>query len=183
MEELATTLYAKSMFDASKEDDCLKLVYEELNLVKETIDSNPRLMEVFKHPLLSNNDKKNAIKDIYEKNLSKLTMNFLYVLIDAKRLDMISSIIDEFNNLYDIDNNILNGTIITKNSLSDDEISKYEEKLTASLKSHVKLKNVLDDTIIGGAIVKIGDKLIDSTLKGQLNELRKELINNSEVSI
>ena len=55
--------------------------------------------------------------------------------------------------------------------------------MTASLKSHVKLKNVLDDTIIGGAIVKIGDKLIDSTLKGQLNELRKELINNSEVSI
>ena len=136
MEELATTLYAKSMFDASKEDDCLKLVYEELNLVKETIDSNPRLMEVFKHPLLSN-----------------------------------------------IDNNILNGTIITRNSLSDDEISKYEEKLTTSLKSHVKLKNVLDDTIIGGAIVKIGDKLIDSTLKGQLNELRKELINNSEVRI
>lgn len=110
-------------------------------------------------------------------------MNFLYVLIDAKRFDMISSIIDEFNNLYDIDNNILNGTIITKNSLSDEEIKKYEEKLTASLKSHVKLKNVLDDSIIGGSIVKIGDKLIDSTLKGQLNELRKELINNSEVSI
>ena len=64
-----------------------------------------------------------------------------------------------------------------------EEIKKYEEKLTASLKSHVKLKNVLDDTIIGGSIVKIGDKLIDSTLKGQLNELRKELINNSEVSI
>ncbi|WP_215492672.1 F0F1 ATP synthase subunit delta [Fenollaria sporofastidiosus] len=53
MEELATTLYAKSMFEASKEDDCLKLVYEELNLIKETIDSNPRLMEVFNHPLLS----------------------------------------------------------------------------------------------------------------------------------
>lgn len=183
MEELATTLYAKSMFEASKEDDCLKLVYEELNLVKESIDSNPRLMEVFKHPLLSNNDKKDIVKDIYEKNLSTLTMNFLYVLIDAKRFDMISSIIDEFNNLYDIDNNILNGTIITKNSLSDEEIKKYEEKLTASLKSHVKLKNVLDDSIIGGSIVKIGDKLIDSTLKGQLDELRKELINNSEVSI
>ena len=133
--------------------------------------------------MLSNNDKKDIVKDIYEKNLSTLTMNFLYVLIDAKRFDMISSIIDEFNNLYDIDNNILNGTIITKNSLSDEEIKKYEEKLTASLKSHVKLKNVLDDSIIGGSIVKIGDKLIDSTLKGQLNELRKELINNSEVSI
>lgn len=183
MEELATTLYAKSMFDASKEDDCLKLVYKELNLVKETIDSNPKLMEVFNHPLLSKNEKKDIVKDIYKNNLSKLSMNFLYVIIDAKRFDMISSIIDEFNNLYDIDNDILKGTIITKNKLSDSEINKYEEKLTASLKSHVKLNNVLDENIIGGAIIKIGDKLIDSTLKGQLNELRKELINNSEVSI
>lgn len=183
MEELATTLYAKSMFDASKEDDSLKLVYEELNLVKETIDSNPRLMQVFNHPLLSKNEKKDIIKNIYEKSLSNLTMNFLYVLIDAKRFEMVSSIIDEFNNLYDIENNVLNGTIITKNKLSDEEINRYEEKLTASLKSHVKLNNVLDETILGGAIVKIGDKLIDSTLKGQLNKLRKELINNSEVSI
>ncbi|WP_215492670.1 F0F1 ATP synthase subunit delta [Fenollaria sporofastidiosus] len=55
--------------------------------------------------------------------------------------------------------------------------------MTASLKAHVKLSNILDETLLGGAIVKIGDKLIDSTLKGQLNELRKELINNSEVSI
>lgn len=183
MEELATTLYAKSMFEASKEDDCLKLVYEELNLIKETIDSNPRLMEVFNHPLLSKNEKKEIINDIYEKNISKLTMNFLLVLIDAKRFDIISSVIDEFNNLYDIDNNIVNGTIITKNKLSDEEIKNYEEKLTASLKAHVKLSNILDETLLGGAIVKIGDKLIDSTLKGQLNELRKELINNSEVSI
>lgn len=183
MEELATTLYAKSMFEASKEDDSLKLVYEELNLVKNTIDSNPRLLEVFKHPLLSINQKKEIIKSIYEHNLSKLSLNFLCVLIDAKRFNMISSIIDEFNNLYDIDNNILKGTIITKNKLSDDEINKYEEKLTKSLNSNVKLNNILDENIIGGVIVKIGDKLYDSTLKGQLNELRKELINNSEVSI
>lgn len=183
MEELATTLYAKSMFDASKDDDRLKLVYEELNLVKETIDSNSRLMQVFSHPLLSKNEKKDIVKNIYEKSLSNLTINFLYVLIDAKRFEMVSSIIDEFNNLYDIENNVLNGTIITKSKLSNEEINRYEEKLTASLKSHVKLNNVLDETILGGAIVKIGDKLIDSTLKGQLNELRKELINNSEVSI
>ena len=105
-------------------------------------------------------------------------MNLLLNLISRKRDNLIESILRKFNELYNDHKNTENSLITSTFSLDDKTlgvVKDFAEKLT---KKKISLVNTVDETIIGGFNLKIGDRMIDCTVSNKLNELRKKLINN-----
>ena len=99
-------------------------------------------------------------------------------ILPRKRDNLIESILRKFNELYNAHKNIEKSLITSTFSLDDKTlgvVKDFAEKLT---KKKISLVNIVDEAIIGGFNLKIGDRMIDCTVSNKLNELRKKLINN-----
>lgn len=103
------------------------------------------------------------------------TRNLLRLLIEHRRTAEMPEIRREFNRMADEAEGIVNATLTTAVSLSDDERQRYEQELAKRLKRKVRLEHRRDPGLIGGATVQIGDRLIDGSVRTQLDRLRQRL--------
>lgn len=182
MEGLAAKVYSRSLFELARSENVLEKVHSDLGYFYNIMRDNKELEKILYHPKVSKAEKKEIIKKMFFDNFTERTMTFIYVLIDKNRLTEYVPIIKDFNELYDKENKVSQGIIETSEELNKDELEAFEKTLSESMGLKVVLKNVINKNMMGGAIIKIGDRLIDASIAGQLLQLKKELL-QKEVSI
>ena len=101
--------------------------------------------------------------------------NFFKILIDKERISSLELIQKSFKELLNEKNNILEGKAITAIPMSKEEIKKLEENLSSKYNANIILENIVDETILGGVLVRLGNKEIDGTIKTRLENLKQEL--------
>ncbi|KNY28511.1 F0F1 ATP synthase subunit delta [Pseudobacteroides cellulosolvens] len=128
------------------------------------------------NPEVKIDTKKETLKSIFSKDLRPEILNFLLLLLDKDRIKHLPGINDEFIKLADIKRNTLNMTIISAAELDELQITKIKEKYGKLYSAtSVKASVEIDQSLIGGVKVKIGDKVIDGSVKGRLESI-KELL-------
>ncbi|WAW15071.1 F0F1 ATP synthase subunit delta [Peptostreptococcus equinus] len=175
MKNQVATRYAQALFDLADEEKKISEIYQELTEILSLINSNSELKDVLKSPFVTKEEKRNIADQIFEGSLSKTTRNFMMVLIDNNRTIDLSSITVAYKELLNNKHNIEEGVVITAIPLSEDKISELEHKLSAKYNKNIKLTNKIDESIIGGALVKIGNEEIDGTVKSRLDDLKSDL--------
>lgn len=175
MKNQVATRYAQALFDLADEENKISEIYEELDNVSKLIGSNRELEDVFRSPFVTREEKKNIADQVFNGSLSTITRNFFMVLIDNSRTVDLSSISVAYKELLNKKHNIEEGTVVTALPLSADKISELEQKLSAKYNKTIKLENKIDEGIIGGALVKIGNEEIDGTVKSRLDDLKSDL--------
>ena len=167
--------YAQALFEVGEETQTTNELYQELSELVVILNENKDLYNFLKSPLIGREDKKNVMKNIFENQLSDNMNNFLKIVIDKDRMSAIENIKESYKNLLNDKNNILEGTAITAVSLNEKEIKDLEKNLSTKYNKNVTLTNVVDETILGGVLVKLGNEEIDGTIRTRLSRMKKQL--------
>ncbi|SES83367.1 ATP synthase F1 subcomplex delta subunit [Natronincola peptidivorans] len=175
MAELIAKRYAEALFEVAQGDDNLQQVREELNFTEESLKANQDFEKLLNTPLVNSSEKKEILTKVFKDKLSNEVLNFLYILVDKRRTNYIYDMIKEFNRMADASKNMVEGVAITAVALEEETLLKLQVQLSMASGKNVKLKNEVDQEIVGGVLVKIGDKVIDGTLKNRLGHLKQQL--------
>jgi F-type H+-transporting ATPase subunit delta len=167
--------YAQALFEVGEETQTTSELYKELNELIEILNQNKDFYSFLKSPLISSEDKKNVIQNVFKNQLSDNMNNFLKIIIDKDRTSAIENIRKSYKNLLNNKNNVLEGTVITAVKLNEKEIKDLEKNLSIKYDKNVTLANVVDETILGGVLVRLGNEEIDGTVKTRLSKMKKQL--------
>ena len=167
--------YAQALFEVGEETQTTSELYQELSELVKILNENNDFYNFLKSPLISCEDKKTVMKNIFENQLSDSMNNFLKIVIDKDRMSVIEKIKESYKRLLNDKNNVLEGTAITAVALSEEEIKDLEKNLSKKYNKNVTLTNVVDEAILGGVLVKLGNEEIDGTVRTRLSNIKKQL--------
>lgn len=174
--EVVYSKYSQAMFDIANEQHKLDKFGLELKGIRDTMQENADLQKFICHPLVQPSAKKDTLKKIFAGDVSPIVLQFLYVMIDRRREAAIVPAIDEFINLARTAQNIEVAKVRVVKPLTAAE----EKKLVAGLEKMTGKKieplYYIDPSIIGGMVIRIGDRLIDGSLARQLHDMQQSLM-------
>lgn len=173
---LISDRYAEALVELAKDG---KMTFEKissnLDLIREILSQSKDLNEFLTNPLISTNDKKEIIEKVFGKEVDVLIVNFLKVLTDKERFSLFEEIFESYNKLLDNINNISRIKVVSAVSMSDEAQKRLKIKLEKKLRKNVVLDMSVDSDIIAGLVIKIGDNIIDMSLKHKLEDLSKSI--------
>lgn len=173
---LVANRYAEALVELAKDG---KLTYEkinfDLNLIKETLNKSKDLNEFLTNPINSLENKKEIIDSIFSGEIDPLISNFLKVLIDKSRFDSFDEVVNAYNKALDDKNNISRVNVVSAVKMSNELTTKLKVKLEEKLRKNIILDLEVNSDIIAGLVIRIGDNVIDMSLKHKLEDLSKSI--------
>lgn len=165
--------YAEALVNISVQGGAIDTYQQEFQTVVTLFKEQSDFKLFLLNPEIRTDVKKEIVKKLFNNNLKSEMVNFLMLLLDKGRIKFLPGIYDEFTKLADKKKNVLNMTIISAAAVEDKQINeikgKYKKIYNAS---DVKLDVEIDSKQIGGIKVKIGDRVVDGTIKGRLEGLK-----------
>ena len=168
--------YAEALFQVAKSEDLIEVVEDELYKLKEVLQKNSELREFLSNLRIAPEGKKKAVMEIFGKGVSPVTLNHLNLVIDQGRQRKLVPIIEEFFAIAAAAREKVTAEVITSIPLSEKIAEKLRRALTKATKKQVFLKPRVDPSILGGAIVRVGNKIIDGSLRHQLEQMRRAMV-------
>lgn len=170
--------YAKSIIDLAVEQNALELVKKDIELFVETCRENPALQAILKNPIISLDKKANILDGLFGDKLHKMILSFFHIVIRKGRSEILYATAKEFISQYNIIKNVVKATVTSASTLSKENIAQIEDVVKQATKGEVILSAQVDPDLIGGFILKVGDKQFDTSLSSKLNKLKKEFEHN-----
>lgn len=168
--------YAEALFHVARAEGVLDQVEEELTRLKTHLESNAELKEFLSNLQVSSEGKRSAISQIFGGSLTALTLDWLHLVIDQGRQRRLPTMIETFFALAEESRQKVTAEVITAAPLTEDLIQRLEAELSRASKKRVFLKPMVDPSILGGAIVKIENKIIDGSIRHRLEEIKQEMV-------
>jgi F-type H+-transporting ATPase subunit delta len=165
--------YAEAIYEIASEKGRIKEVYETLNSIMETYLKDKEFKNLITHPLISKEEKKEFIEKVFS-NLTETEINIIEYLIDKNRLMDIRSIVAEYLKIYYEKNQIVDVEATFAIEPTEAQKENLIKKLEAKTGKKINLTVKIDSSIIAGGILKIGDEIIDGSIKRQLETLWKK---------
>jgi F-type H+-transporting ATPase subunit delta len=170
--------YAKSLFDLAQEQNLTETLYSDMQLVGQTIGASRPLALMLKSPIVRNDKKASVLHAVFGAWVNPVTMNFMDIVARKGRDGMLDAIANEFVRLYDQQRGIERATVITTTPLTDDLRQRFKAIVANTTGSQlVELEEQTDAKLIGGYVLKLGDRQIDASVRSQLNDLRVSFLN------
>lgn len=167
--------YAQALFELATEKNTIEAIKEELISVSGAIKEYPEFENLLFHPVINPQDKKAMLEGVFKDKVSDVSLNFLKFLVDKKR----EALIQEISDLYTLMVNNLQRKVVaevyTAVEIGSAELDLLRQKLESYLDKKVDLENHVDQNVVGGVLVKIGDRVIDGTLKTRFENMARSL--------
>lgn len=173
--------YAKSLLSLAKEKGLTQEVKADVALIAKTIDASRDLRALLNSPVIREDKKNSILKEIFASQINDLTFRFFKLLTEKGRESAIEAVCDAYTLAYRELNNILQVRIISASKLEESTKAEIISKLGDSYKT-LEIVEEINPELIGGFIVKIGDKQIDASVLGSFNKLKKEFKHNPFVA-
>lgn len=168
--------YASALFGAASKAGVIDQVESDLGLVTYTFESSPELLESIRMPLIPVPKKKEILRDIFGGKVHEITLSYLDLLIEKHREDAIVPTEELYILLANEARGVITVRVESAIELTRDEQSRLIAQLSQVTGKTVQLDAEVVPDHIGGALVRIGDTVIDGTVRGQLAALRETLI-------
>ena len=168
--------YAKALFSIGKEDGKYEAYNDALQGVAELYTTTPEVEDALTNPLYPLDTREKVMAGIIESIKADAVMgNFLSLLVQKKRAEILPEIAEEFQIMVDDDKNISHGSVISAVELDAELQSKVQATLEKLTGKKVELTASVDPSIIGGIIAKVGDLVLDGSIKTQLASLKDSI--------
>lgn len=169
--------YAKAYMKLAKEQSFVDEAIEDIKLILQTVTSN-RELELFLHsPLIKSDKKQAAFNSIFSGKTQQQTERFVSEIIKQGREKQLTDICERFIDLYNESHNIARVSVTTAMPLDDTMRSKLLEVVKKKYNyTKVELNEIIDENILGGMVMRMGDMQLDSSIRRQINDLKKELL-------
>jgi F-type H+-transporting ATPase subunit delta len=173
MEELAR-VYARSLFEVAREHDKLELLREQIGSFADALRAHRELAMFFFSPYFSSGDKQQALARVLE-DADETFLSFLKLLIEKHRMPVIFRIREEYERLWREHNRELPVVLTSAVELDERTAASVRERIGARTGRKVTLTERVDPDILGGLVVRIGNSILDASLRGRLERLRRQL--------
>lgn len=168
--------YAKALFELAQSEGRLEECMEELKGLERLLDEVPEFERVFKSPIYPEEVKRQILNAIKERSeMSPLLSRFLELLIEKRRTDYLRDIVRVYEKLYDEYNNIVRAEVTAATDLDERVIEKIASSLKEMVGKTVIVEFRKDPDLIGGVIAKVGDLVLDGSVRTQLRNIKETL--------
>lgn len=167
--------YAKALIDLAKEQGVVNEVNADMAFFEDICNQNDEFRAVMASPIVRHEKKLGILKKIFENRVHKVTFSILTVLTKKNRERIIYPIAKEFQKLYNILNGIQKVQVSSAVELTSTQKAEIVKLVGDELKKKIELEEKVDESLIGGYVLKVGDTQIDTSIKKKLNELKLAL--------
>ncbi|MBQ3311335.1 ATP synthase F1 subunit delta [bacterium] len=168
--------YAESLLKMGKSNEISDAeISDGLSSVIDILSLSKELYSTLINPLISLKDKENIIENVFKNDVDRLVINFLKLLVQNDRFEIIYDIANIYKDLLNKKNNIVDVEVISAIELSLDDRNRISEKLSSKLNKQINVKYNTSESVIAGFVVKMGDDVIDTSVAHKLEEYKKIL--------
>tara|TARA_R110002049_G_scaffold307520_2_gene508244 strand:- start:516 stop:1052 length:537 start_codon:yes stop_codon:yes gene_type:complete len=173
----AAIRYAKAALSLASDQKATDVVNDDMKLIASTIADNKDLNDALQSPVIPSSVKKSILLDVF-KTSDKTTLSLIDLLITNNRIHILGDVALKYNQLFDQSKGIELATVTTAIPLTADLEKKVLAKAKDLTGKNVEVKNIVDESILGGFILRIGDVQYNASITNQLNKLKREFTLN-----
>jgi F-type H+-transporting ATPase subunit delta len=173
MEEIAE-VYARALFEAAKESEVLDRVHDELGEFADALEENRDLQVFLFSPYFSSEEKKEGVSRIVS-DADERTINFLELLAERHRMPALFRIRRSFDSMWAEEHKLLPVTVTAAVELDDELVKSIGERIAEQTGREVELSSKVDPDVLGGLQVRVGNMVLDATVRNRLEQLRKQV--------
>jgi F-type H+-transporting ATPase subunit delta len=173
------TRYATAIFDLARDEKSLDVVDRDLTSLKAMVASSPDLARLVRAPVFSNEEQAAGLNAVLHRmEASPLTRRFLLLLAQKRRLFYLTDIIRAFHGMVARQRGEIEASVTSAHALGDAQIASLKQILKNKLGRDARLEMKVDPRLLGGLVVKVGSRMIDSSLRTKLDGLRAAMRGN-----
>ncbi len=168
--------YASALFELAQEQSQLQPVENDLNTLQALLDESEDLRRMVRSPVFTADEQAQALEAVLGKaGLSALTMNFVRLITKNRRLFAVPEMIKAFRSLAAAARGEVEADVTSATVLNDGQLAALKDTLKASIGKDVQINAKVDPALLGGLIVKVGSRMIDSSLRTKLSTLKMRM--------
>ena len=165
--------YAKALLELAVETNKLEDCYSDMNTILTACQDSKEFYLLLKSPIIKTDKKIIIIEEVFSNKLSDLTNGFIKTITSKKREAILDSVAKSFISLYKEKKNIISAKLVTATEIDSDTREEVLDFIKKKGHKNVDLQEKIDKSIIGGAIINIGNKQIDASVSNKINEMKQ----------
>jgi F-type H+-transporting ATPase subunit delta len=174
MEEIAA-VYARSLFEVAQEQDKLDLVRDQLGEFADAMDATRELQMFFFSPYFSTAEKVDGL-DRTVSDADPIVVNFLKLLIENHRMPVIFRVRRVYDGLWREENKLLPVQVTSAVALDEGTVRQIGDRIAEQTGRRVDLSSSVEPEILGGIVVRVGNSILDASIRNRLEQLRKQVV-------
>lgn len=177
MAKLVSATYGEALFELAVEEGKEEEFLNEIIQLRTLLSENPDFGKLMNHPKILKENKLEVLREVFEGRISKELLGFLHLIVSKDRYDEIDHILDYFIEEVKKLKGIGIAYVTTAMDLSEAKKKEVEERLLATTSfKEMEMHYQVDEDLIGGMVIRIGDRVVDSSVKNKLFELQRKLL-------
>jgi len=166
--------YAKSLIDLAQEQNNVEAIKSDMELFHRVLKANPELNAVLANPIVSHSKKIKILDEVFGGKVNNVSISFFRLMVNKSRGEVLYATSQEFVNMYDVKNHIVHATVVSAAALSKENEDKIMAEVVSAIGGTVKLETKVDPSLIGGFVLTVGDRQIDTSIANDLKKIKKE---------
>lgn len=163
--------YAKSLIELAEEKGILEEINRDMQLFLEVCEENRLFKLALKNPIIKNDKKLSVLKSIFEKKTNKLTILFFELISRKNRESILPEVAEEFHKQYNLLKGVVAAQVVTPFPLNDALRAEFRNLVKSRFNKEAELSESVDESLIGGFVLTVGDKQLNESLISKLREL------------
>lgn len=168
--------YSEALLKIGREQNDTEKLYLQLSDVVKILETSSDLKKFFENPLISANDKKDIIYKVFGKEFDLQIINLLNLLADNKRLNLVETVYYTYEKAYEEYKNISRIKVVSAVIPNNESKIRLQNIIQKKLNKKTTIEYEIDNSIIGGLVIKIGNKIIDLSINKKIKEMEKQII-------
>ncbi len=170
--------YAEAAFQVAVDGDSVDAWNDALARAAEAF-AEPRVAEVLTNPTLPRQDRRHVLERVLVQPLPEQVLNLVGLLMQRRRIELLPLVSSEFQRLVDRRGGVSSATVTSATELTGDERRELTDRLVQLTGGPVRLATAVDPALIGGIVVRLGDRQFDGSVRGRLERLRSRLVSGA----
>ena len=171
----AARRYARALFQAALKVGQVDEAAQNLDAINAVTAESPQLMSVLRHPRITRQRKSELLKAGFEGRVLPIVEHFLFLVIEKDRASILPNVAGQYKILLDQHRREVDAEAVSAVPLTGAQCDALRERLKASTGFNIRLQTRVDETILGGLLVRVGDKLFDGSIATQLRRIEEQL--------
>ena len=172
----AAHAYAQSLLELANESNRAEPMAQELDALREILTSNSTFRLYLADPGIGISERHETLNRIFKGNVSQLLLNFLGVLNEKGRLGILDQIIETYYDLLEEQMGKIEVDVYVAQKLLPEQLERVRQRVSGALKKDAVVHEYVDESLIGGIVLRVGDKLFDASAKHQLQAMKEKLL-------
>lgn len=175
MAEIIVNRYATALFEIAFDKGAMIQFEEEAKMIKKVLDEEVDYIKILSHPSVIEAEKIELIEKAFAGQVSDEFIGLMALIIKKSRTEYLTSVLEQFIHMAKEASGVLTAAVTSAVPLTNQQLAQIQSNIEQSTGKTIEMDTTVDPSIIGGLIVRVGDKVVDGSIKGQMDALKSQL--------